>query len=231
MTAGEGDDPQSGENSDDAARSRPLIAISLLAFFAVLGLGVGLGVLATGSSITGGRVATAQLPTLEPEETITSPEPAVEVAGATIEAVVTTTVPPTTVPPTTVPPTTVPPTTVPPTTVPPTTVPATTGDDRGGEVEFIVLPKAVYDRLELDVGDVVVHTIASNDKIGGVLESVQLTGLGVLAPGFTLDELGTLSGTAVECGNWRVQYELASTNPATGTSWIDITVGGCANSS
>jgi hypothetical protein len=221
MTAGEGDDPQSGENSDDAARSRPLIAISLLAFFAVLGLGVGLGVLATGSSITGGRVATAQLPTLEPEETITSPEPAVEVAGATIEAVVTTTVPPTTVPPTT----------VPPTTVPPTTVPATTGDDRGGEVEFIVLPKAVYDRLELDVGDVVVQNIASNDKIGGVLESVQLTGLGVLAPGFTLDELGTLSGTAVECGNWRVQYELASTNPATGTSWIDITVGGCANSS
>jgi hypothetical protein len=216
MTAGEGDDPQSGENSDDAARSRPLIAISLLAFFAVLGLGVGLGVLATGSSITGGRVATAQLPTLEPEETITSPEPAVEVAGATIEAVVTTTVPPTTVPPT---------------TVPPTTVPATTGDDRGGEVEFIVLPKAVYDRLELDVGDVVVQNIASNDKIGGVLESVQLTGLGVLAPGFTLDELGTLSGTAVECGNWRVQYELASTNPATGTSWIDITVGGCANSS
>ncbi len=221
MTAGEGDDPQSGEISDDAARSRPLIAISLLAFFAVLGLGVGLGVLATGSSITGGRVAMAQLPALEPEETIASPEPAVEVAGATVEAVVTTTVPATTVPATT----------VPPTTVPATTVPATSGDDQGSEVEFIVLPKAVYDRLELDVGDVVVQNIASNDKIGGVLESVQLTGLGVLAPGFTLDELGTLSGTAIECGNWRAQYELVSTNPATGTSWIDITVGGCANSS
>ena len=231
MTAGEGDDPQSGEISDDAARSRPLIAISLLAFFAVLGLGVGLGVLATGSSITGGRVAMAQLPALEPEETIASPEPAVEVAGATVEAVVTTTVPATTVPATTVPPTTVPATTVPPTTVPATTVPATSGDDQGSEVEFIVLPKAVYDRLELDVGDVVVQNIASNDKIGGVLESVQLTGLGVLAPGFTLDELGTLSGTAIECGNWRAQYELVSTNPATGTSWIDITVGGCANSS
>ena len=221
MTAGEGDDPQSGEISDDAARSRPLIAISLLAFFAVLGLGVGLGVLATGSSITGGRVAMAQLPALEPEETIASPEPAVEVAGATVEAVVTTTVPATTVPATT----------VPPTTVPATTVPATSGDDQGSEVEFIVLPKAVYDRLELDVGDIVVQNIASNDKIGGVLESVQLTGLGVLAPGFTLDELGTLSGTAIECGNWRAQYELVSTNPATGTSWIDITVGGCANSS
>ena len=221
MTAGEGDDPQSGEISDDAARSRPLIAISLLAFFAVLGLGVGLGVLATGSSITGGRVAMAQLPALEPEETIASPEPAVEVAGATVEAVVTTTVPATTVPATT----------VPPTTVPATTVPATSGDDQGSEVEFIVLPKAVYDRLELDVGDVVVQNIASNDKIGGVLESVQLTGLGVLAPGFTLDDLGTLSGTAIECGNWRAQYELVSTNPATGTSWIDITVGGCANSS
>ena len=94
-------------------------------------------------------------------------------------------------------------------------------------VEFVELPKAVYDRFSLRPDDSFSINIAANDKIGGVFESVELTGLGELAPGFALNSDGTLSGTATVCGNWRAQYALNSTNPAIGTSWIEITVDGC----
>jgi len=96
-------------------------------------------------------------------------------------------------------------------------------------VEMLELPKAVYDRFTLEVGDSLAINIAANDKIGGDLESVELTGLGELAPGFSLEQDGSLLGTASECGRWRVQYALNSTNPATGTSWVDLTVVGCNN--
>lgn len=96
------------------------------------------------------------------------------------------------------------------------------------DTEFIELPKAVYDRFTLAPNEVLVVNIAANDKIGGLLESVVSTGLGSLPPGFTLDDDGLLSGSTGECGNWRLQYALLSTNPAVGTSWVDITVGGCA---
>lgn len=93
--------------------------------------------------------------------------------------------------------------------------------------EFLELPKAVFDRFSLRPGDSFAINIAANDKIGGILQSVELTGLGELAPGFALDADGTLSGTAIVCGDWSAQYALNSTNPAVGTSWIEITVVGC----
>lgn len=96
-------------------------------------------------------------------------------------------------------------------------------------IEFLELPKAVYDRFTLQTGDSFAINIAANDKIGGVLQSVTLTGLGELAPGFVLNLDGTVSGVASECGVWKAQYALNSTNPAVGTSWIDITVSGCSD--
>gem|GEM_PF-6131553 len=96
-------------------------------------------------------------------------------------------------------------------------------------VEFLELPKAVYDRFTLKTGDSFAINIAANDKVGGVLQSVTLTGLGELAPGFTLSLDGTVSGVASECGVWKAQYALNSTNPAVGTSWIEITVSGCSD--
>lgn len=108
--------------------------------------------------------------------------------------------------------------------------PSTTGgdavDSRG--VDFIELPKAVYDRFVLEPDELLVVNVAANDKIGGELDSVVATGLGSLPPGFALDQTGLLSGKTAECGNWRLQYALLSTNPAVGTSWIEITVDGCA---
>lgn len=95
------------------------------------------------------------------------------------------------------------------------------------DTEFLELPKAVFDRFSLRRGDSFAINVASNDKIGGILQSVELTGLGELAPGFALDADGTLSGTAIVCGDWSAQYALNSTNPAVGTSWIEITVVGC----
>lgn len=96
------------------------------------------------------------------------------------------------------------------------------------EIEFLELPKAVYDRFTLRTGDSFAINIAANDKIGGVLQSVTLTGLGELAPGFSLNADGTVSGVASQCGAWKAQYAINSTNPAVGTSWIDITVSGCS---
>lgn len=98
------------------------------------------------------------------------------------------------------------------------------------EVEFVELPKAVYDQFNLELGETLVINIAANDKIGGLFDSVRETGLGGLPPGFALEASGVLSGVARECGNWRAQYELISDNPAIGTSWIEITVGGCPSS-
>lgn len=95
------------------------------------------------------------------------------------------------------------------------------------DVEFLELPKAVFDRFTLRPGDSFAINVAANDKIGGILQSVELTGLGELAPGFALNADGTLSGTAIVCGDWSAQYALNSTNPAVGTSWIEITVVGC----
>lgn len=95
------------------------------------------------------------------------------------------------------------------------------------ETDVLELPKAVYDRFSLRVGNSFATNIAANDKIGGEFRSVELTGLGELAPGFDLDADGTLSGTAVVCGKWSAQYALNSTNPAVGTSWIEVTVVGC----
>ncbi len=108
----------------------------------------------------------------------------------------------------------------------PTAAPVTGPDPT--EIEFLELPKAVYDRFTLRTGDSFAINIAANDKIGGVLQSVTLTGLGELAPGFSLSADGTVSGVASECGAWRAQYAINSTNPAVGTSWIDITVSGCS---
>ncbi|MDW3177256.1 MAG: hypothetical protein R8J94_07725 [Acidimicrobiia bacterium] len=108
----------------------------------------------------------------------------------------------------------------------PSTTASESADTRG--VEFIELPKAVYDRFVLEPDELLVVNVAANDKIGGELDSVVATGLGTLPPGFALDETGLLSGKTAECGNWRLQYALLSTNPAVGTSWIEITVDGCA---
>jgi len=94
-------------------------------------------------------------------------------------------------------------------------------------VAFVELPKAVYDRFTLTMGDSFSINIAANDKVAGQLESVELTGLGELAPGFVLHPDGSLEGTASKCGRWKAQYSLNSTNPAVGTSWIDLTVVGC----
>ncbi len=112
----------------------------------------------------------------------------------------------------------------------PASSPSTTARDAADsrDVEFIELPKAVYDRFVLEPDELLVVNIAANDKIGGDLESVEATGLGSLPPGFALDETGLLTGKAAECGNWRLQYALLSSNPAVGTSWIEITVDGCA---
>lgn len=95
------------------------------------------------------------------------------------------------------------------------------------DVVFVELPKAVYDTFVLGLGESLAINIAANDKIGGQFEGVRPTGLGDLAPGFTLESNGVLSGIANECGRWRLQYALVSDNPAVGTSWIDITVEGC----
>ncbi len=97
-------------------------------------------------------------------------------------------------------------------------------------VEFLELPKAVYDRFTLEQSEVLAINVAANDKIGGRLDSVETTGLGELPPGFTLESNGVLSGSTDQCGNWKLQYVLNSSNPAIGTSWIDITVGGCTQS-
>ena len=98
------------------------------------------------------------------------------------------------------------------------------------DVEFLELPKAVYDRFTLEQSEVLAINVAANDKIGGRLDSVETTGLGELPPGFTLESNGVLSGSTDQCGNWKLQYVLNSSNPAIGTSWIDITVGGCTQS-
>ena len=204
---------------DRSPSSADVALMSVLAFVAIVLAGAGIGLFRSDASLTGGDRAPARIVTAAVEsalDTVTVIDPPAAVAAvASIEQLV-----------------------VDPELVENVDESVLTQAARAVQESAVIepkplvmleLPRAEYDRFELSLGDSIATNIAANDKVGGVFESVRLTGWGELAPGLALDPDGALSGTASECGDWQAQYELISDNPASETSFIDITVRDCVD--
>lgn len=226
------------ERQPERPSNRRVLFVSVAAFSLLVLLGAGIGLLvgpggdselaasATLSVAVEDEVLEAEdvidepdvdAAAIEPEPVSTTPSVAPTTTTAAPEA--TTAAPTTAAPSTTSPPSS--------TTAAPETSTTTPTTENPQPVAFLELTKAVQDRLELTVGDEVLVNVITNDKGTDGDASIELTGLGELAPGFLLQSNGTLRGTAEVCGRWQAQYALSSENFGTSTSWIDVVVSGC----